>query len=312
MAAAALPPGIVGAQQAALPVIGFLHSGASEQNVRRVALFRKGLAEAGFVEGENVAIEFRWASGQNARLSELAAELIARQAAVIVTLSSTPAALAAKAATSTTPIFFLITDPPVELGLVSSLNRPAGNATGIVTLGVELVAKRLELLHELVPGAATVSVLLDPTHPSTKPVSAMAQAAAAKLGVQLRTLEVVTDREIEAAFLTLKRGDALLVATTPSFFVRRAQIVALAARQAVPVIYDNAEYGGLISYGANVGSLWQQAGVGVARILKGVKPTDLPVEQPTIFEMVVNMKTANALGLAVPPSILSRADEVIE
>jgi putative ABC transport system substrate-binding protein len=212
------------AQQSAMPVIGFLHSGSPEPNARRVAGFRKGLSEAGFVEGKNVAIEFRWAQGKDDKLPELAADLIRQRVAVIATLSSTAAAVAAKAATSTIPIYFLIADPPDELGLVASLNRPGGNATGITTLAAELAAKRLSLLHELVPKAAGMAVLLKPSHPSAKAVTASLQATARTLGVQLDVLAASDDREIEQAYVALKPGVALLVATDPFFFVRRAQL----------------------------------------------------------------------------------------
>ena len=294
-----------------MPVIGFLHSGSPEPNARRLAGFRKGLSDAGLVEGKNVAIEFRWAQGKDERLPELAADLIRQRVAVIATLSSTTAAVAAKAATSAIPIYFLVADPPVELGLVSSLNRPGGNATGITTLA----AKRLGLLRELAPQAKTMAVLLKPSHPSAKAVTQSLQATARTLEVPLDVLEASTDREIEDAYSTLKPGAALLVATDPFFFVRRAQLVALSARHTVPAIYDSREFaeaGGLMSYGPNHVNLWAQAGTYVARILKGEKPSDLPVTQAALFEMVINLKAAKALGLAVPPSMLALADEVIE
>ena len=303
------------AQPAAMPVIGFLHSGSPEQNVKRVASLRKGLSTAGFVEGKNVAIEFRWASGQNDRLPELTADLIRRQVALIATLSSTPAAVAAKAATNTIPIVFLIADPPVELGLVASFNRPGGNATGFITLNVELAAKRLGLLREVAPKATTVAALLNPGHPSFKPVSDLLKATAGPLGVQLQILQASTDGEIEAAYLALKPGGALLVATDPFFFTRRAQIVALSARHAVPAVYDSLDYanaGGLISYGTDIENLWEQAGVTIGRILKGEKPADLPVAQPTKFVLAINVKTAKTLGLEIPSKLLFTADEVIE
>jgi putative ABC transport system substrate-binding protein len=294
-----------------MPVIGFLHSGSPEPNARRLAGFRKGLSDAGLVEGKNVAIEFRWAQGKDERLPELAADLIRQRVAVIATLSSTTAAVAAKAATSAIPIYFLVADPPVELGLVSSLNRPGGNATGITTLA----AKRLGLLRELAPQAKTMAVLLKPSHPSAKAVTQSLQATARTLEVPLDVLEASTDREIEDAYSTLKPGAALLVATDPFFFVRRAQLVALSARHTVPAIYDSREFaeaGGLMSYGPNHVNLWAQAGTYVARILKGEKPSDLPVTQAALFEMVINLKAAKPLGLAVPPSMLALADEVIE
>jgi putative ABC transport system substrate-binding protein len=306
---------LVAHAQAAMPVIGFLHSGSPEPNARRLAGFRKGLSDAGLVEGKNVAIEFRWAQGKDDRLPELAAELIRQRVAVIATLSSTTAAVAAKAATSTIPIYFLIADPPVELGLVTSLNRPGGNATGITTLAAELAAKRLSLLRELVPQAASMAALIKPSHPSAKPVTQSLQTTARTLGVQLNVLEASSDHEIEAAYAALKPRAALLVATDPFFFVRRAQLVALSARHAVPTIYDSREFaeaGGLMSYGPNHVNLWAQAGTYVARILRGEKPSDLPVTQAALFEMVINLKAAKPLGVAVPPSMLALADEVIE
>jgi putative ABC transport system substrate-binding protein len=303
------------AQQSPMPVIGFLHSGSPEPNARRLAGFRKGLSEAGFVEGKNVAIEFRWSQGQDAKLPELAADLIGKRVAVIATLSSTVAAVAAKAATSTVPIYFLIADPPVQLGLVTSLNRPGGNATGITTLAAEVAAKRFSLLRELVPQATSMAVLVKPSHPSTKPVTASLQEAARTLGVQLAVLEASTDREIEEALRALKPGAALLVGTDPFFFTRRAQLAALAARHAVPTIYDSREFaeaGGFSSYGPNHAALWQQAGVSVSRILKGEKPGDLPVVQAATFETVFNLKAAKALGLEIPAKLLFTADEAIE
>ncbi len=313
-AAAAWPLG-ARAQQAALPVIGFLHGGAAGPNARRLAGFRKGLSEAGFVEGRNVAIEFRWADGKNDRLAELATDLVQRRVAVITALSSTVAAVAAKKVTSTVPIYFLIADPPVELGLVTSLNRPGGNATGIITLAAEVAAKRFSLLRELAPQATSMAALMQPSHPSTKPVTASLQAAARKLEVQLDVLEASTDAEIEKAFLALKPGVPLLVGTDPFFFSRRAQIVALAARRPVPAIYDSREFaeaGGLMSYGPNHVSLWQEAGTYVARILKGEKPAELPVAQATKFELTLNVKAAKALGLAISDRVMALADEVIE
>jgi putative ABC transport system substrate-binding protein len=312
---AASVPFAARAQQSAMPAIGFLHSASPEPNAKRLAGFLKGLREAGFIDGQNVAIEYRWAAGQNARLPELAADLTGRKVAVIATLSSTPATLAAKAATATIPVFFLIAEDPVELGLVASLNRPGGNVTGISSQNVELVAKRLSLLRELAPQAGNVAALLNSGNPNAKPVSKMLQAAAATLGVQLNVLEASTDAEIEAAFLSLKPGSALLVGTDPSFFARRASLVALAARCAVPAMYDNRESpdaGGLMSYGQNTEISWEQAGRYVGRILKGERPADLPVVQPTKFEFVINLKTAKALGLIVPPTLLARADEIIE
>jgi putative tryptophan/tyrosine transport system substrate-binding protein len=303
------------AQQPAMPVIGFLHGGSAGPNARRLAGFRKGLNEAGFVEGQNVAIEFRWADGKGDRLAELAADLIRKRVAVITTLSSTVAAIAAKKATSTIPIYFLIADPPVELGLVESLNRPGGNATGIITLAAEVAAKRFSLLRELVPQSSSMAALVQPSHPSTKPVIASLQMAARRLEVQLDVLEASIDSEIEAAYRALKPGVPLLVGTDPFFFTIRAQLAALSARHAVPTIYDSREFaeaGGLISYGPNHVSLWEQAGTYVGRILKGEKTAGLPVMQASKFELVINAKAAKGLGLSIPPSLLATADEMIE
>ena len=311
---AAIMPLAARAQQA-MRVLGFLHSSSPGGFGAQLAALRQVLKEGGFEEGRNIAIEFRWAEGKNERLADMAADLIEKRVAVIATLSSTTAAVAAKKATSTIPIYFLIADPPVELGLVTSLNRPGGNATGIITLAAEVAAKRFSLLRELVPQAAGMAALVQPSHPSTKPVIANLQAAARTLGVRLDVLEAGTDREIEQAYLALKPGVPLLVGTDPFFFSRRAQLVALAARRPVPAIYDSREFaeaGGLISYGPNHVGLWQEAGSYVGRILRGEKPAELPVAQATKFEMVINLKTANALGLEVPPMLLARADEVIE
>jgi putative tryptophan/tyrosine transport system substrate-binding protein len=314
---AAAWPGVAPGQQAALPVIGFLHSGTSQQNANRLIGFRKGLSDAGFAENQNVTIEYRWADGQNGRLPELAADLVRRKVAVIVAVSSQPATLAAKAATATIPIVFTWPGDPIAAGLVASLNRPGGNATGIGTLNDELAAKRLGLLRELVPKAAAIFVLFNPADPSAEAMSRDLQARARALGVQLQLLYAGTDGEIDAAFATLvaKSGGALLVNADPFFFIRRAQITALAARHAVPAIYYDREFavsGGLISYGTDLPRAWGQAGQYVARILKGENPAELPVAQPTKFELVINLKTAKTLGLAVPPTLLATADEVIE
>jgi putative tryptophan/tyrosine transport system substrate-binding protein len=313
-AGAVIAPFDAGAQQA-LPVIGFLHSGSPEPNARRLAGFRKGLADAGLEEGKNITVEYRWAMGQNDRLAELAADLVNRNVAAIATLSSTVAAVAAKRATSTNPIYFLIADPPVELGLVTALNRPGGNATGITTLAAELAAKRLSLLSELLPQTGEAAVLLQPTHPSAGAVTQSLQATARTLGMTLSVLEARNDAEIEAAYSAVKPGAGLLVATDPFFFIRRAQLIALSVRHRLPTIYDSREFaeaGGLMSYGPNHVQLWAQAATHIARILKGEKPANLPVTQASIFEMVVNMKAATALALDVPAAVLTRADELIE
>ena len=305
------------AQQPPMPVVGFLHSTSPETNVSRVAAFRKGLTETGYVESRNVAIEFRWAAGQDDQLPELAADLIRRRVAVIAPPGSTPAALAAKAATATIPIVFAIGADPIALGLVASLNRPGGNVTGISFQTVELVAKRLELLRELAPRATRFVALVNPDVPFTDAVVKDLQASGASLGLPVEILHARTGREIDAAFATLvqKPDIALLVGPGVFFFQRRAQIVTLAARHALPAIYGAREFsdiGGLISYGPNIVDACQRAGVYAGRILKGEKPADLPVQQPTKFELVVNLNTAKALGLTVPDKLLALADEVIE
>jgi putative tryptophan/tyrosine transport system substrate-binding protein len=303
--------------QLAMPVIGFLHSGSPEPWANRVAAFRKGLGKAGYVEGQNVAIEFRWAAGQNDRLPDLAADLIRRRVAVIATLGSTPAALAAKAATTTIPIVFGVGTDPVAMGLVASLNRPGSNATGMSFQNVELTAKQLGMLRELAPGANRFAALVTPNTAYTDAVVKDLQASALPLGLPIEILRAGTGREIDAAFANLvqKPGGALLVPADVFFTNRRAQIVTLAARHAVPTIYstrDLAEAGGLMSYGPNLADVYEQTGIYVGRVLKGEKPADLPVVQPTKFELVVNLNTARALGLEVPAKLLALADEVIE
>jgi putative ABC transport system substrate-binding protein len=314
--AAVAQPFAARAQQA-MPLIGFLHAASAEPNAKRLASFTKGLAEAGFVAGQNVAIEFRWADGQPARLPTLAADLVRRRVSVIATLSSNAATAAAKAATTTIPIVFQVGADPVEMGLVESLNRPGGNATGISNLNAELVAKRLALLRELAPQSTTIGGLLNPINPSTGQVVRDLQAAARRLGMQFDVLRAGTEAEISAAFSTIaqKPGSMLLVNTDALFLARRGQLVTLAAHHAVPTIYYNREYvvdGGLISYGTDSMATWRQAGGYVGRILKGEKPADLPVAQPAKFELVINLKTAKALGLTVPQALLVAADEVIE
>jgi putative ABC transport system substrate-binding protein len=303
--------------QQATPVIGFLHSGTAEQNANRLVGFQKDLADAGFVDGKNLTIEYRWANGQASQLPELAADLVRREVSVIVAVSSQPATLAAKAATSSIPIVFTWPGDPVAAGLARSLNRPGGNATGIGTLNDELAAKRLGLLRETVPQATPISVLFNPADPSAEAMSKDLQTHARKLGVQLELVYAGSDSEIDAAFASLasKPGGALLVNADPFFFIRRTRITALAARHKIPAVYYDREFavgGGLMTYGTNLPTMWGQAGSYVARILKGEKPGDLPVAQPTKFELVINLKTAKALGLAMPDRVLALADEVIE
>jgi putative tryptophan/tyrosine transport system substrate-binding protein len=312
---AMIVPRGLSAQQKAMPVIGFLGFG-SPGPVRApyLAAFRQGLSEAGYIEGQNLAIEYRWAEGNPDRLPALAADLVGRKVDVIVTQGGTLPALTAKGATSTIPIVFAGGDP-VEQGLVSSFARPGGNLTGFTFFLVELVPKRLELLSELVPEARVIALLVNPRGPSSW-LGDVQQAARTK-GVQLPILKAATGSEIDAAFASLVElhAGALLVGPDPFFSDRREQLVTLASRHALPTSYECRESvvaGGLISYGPSLTAAYRQVGIYVGKILKGAKPADLPVQQPTTFELVVNLKTAKALGLTVPPSILARADEVIE
>ncbi len=306
------------AQQPALPVIGFLHSASAAAYAAPLAAFRKGLSEAGYVEGQNVAIEYRWAEGQNDRLPALAAELVRRRVAVIVTPGSTAATLAAQAATATIPIVFIIGANPVKIGLVASLNRPGGNATGINDFGVEIGAKRLGLLHELLPGAARFGVLVNPDNPFiTESFVTELQMAASAIGRQIEVVAASTNGDIDTAFATLvkKRADALLISPDALFVTRRVQLIMLAVHHTLPALYHRrelAEAGGLMSYGSDLSDQYRQTGLYVSRILKGEKPAEIPVQLPTKFEFVINLQTAKTIGLDIPPTLLARADEVIE
>ena len=306
------------AQQQGTPVIGFLHSGSAQTYSHLVAAFRKGLIEAGFIEGQNVAVEYRWSEGHNDRLASLAVELVRQQVAVIVTPGSTAATLAAKGATSTIPIVFLSAVDPVKTGLVAALNRPGGNVTGISDIGLELVAKRLGILHELLPRAARFAVLVNPDNPAvTETFVSEAQTAASAIGRQIEVIPASTNRDIDSAFATLvrKQTDAFLISTDALFVTRRVQLVTLAARHAMPAMYfrrEFAEAGGLMSYGSNLADQFRLNGIYAGRILKGEKPAEMPVQLPTKFEFVVNLQTAKSLGIEVPPTLLARADEVIE
>src|SRR5262245_23489777 len=300
-----------------MPGVGFLHLGSPEPVAPNVAAFRQGLKEAGFVEGRNVAIEYRWARGQYDRLPALAADLVRRQVTVIAACSTSAPGLAAKAATSTIPIVFQTGGDPVQDGLVTSMNRPGRNVTGVSRLAVTLAPKRLELLRELSPRATVIGVLVNPTNPRSELVVQQIEDAARALGLRLHLLKVATEGELDGAFASLVQlgVGALLVAQEPSYFRWREQIIALAARHAIPATYGQREYaaaGGLMSYDASVADSFRQVGVYVGRILKGEKPADLPVMQPTKFELVLNLKTAKALGLQVPDRLLALADEVIE
>src|SRR5215831_10510726 len=306
-------PSGVRAQQKAMPVIGYL--GASSPGPALMAAFRQGLSEIGCVEGQNVAIEYRLAEGHYDRLPALAADLVGRKVDVIAA-STTPSALAAKSATSTIPIVFAAVGDPVATGLVAGYARPGGNLTGFSNLAVGLTPKRLELLSELVPQAGVIALLVNPNIPTPERIREMQEAAGVK-GVQLLILKAGTESEIDAAFATLVElhAGAVVINLDPFFWSRREQLVALAARHAAPAIYEwreAAAAGGLISYGTSLTGVWRQFGIYTGKILKGAKPADLPVQQPTAFELVVNLTTAQALGLTVPPSILARADEVIE
>jgi putative ABC transport system substrate-binding protein len=315
---AAAWPVTASAQQAALPVIGLLDPRSPDALVDRLRGFRRGLNERGFVEGENVAIESRWADNRMDRLPELAADLVRRQVAVIVTPGGLASALAAKAATTAIPIVFVVADDPVKLGLVASLARPDGNLTGINFFTGELTAKRLELLRELMPAATRVAVLVNPANPANADTASREAGTAARaIGVQIQIFNATTSREISAAFATFgnERPDAVLVGLDPFFNSRRVQLVQLATRYGLPTSYparDFVEAGGLISYGANIADAWRQAGIYVGRILKGAKPAELPVMQSSRFELVVNSETARMLGVTLPPTLLARADEVIE
>jgi len=316
-AASLLPGGTSRAQQKAMPVIGFLSSGSAGKWVSQVAGFRRGLNESGFIDGQNVTIDFRWAEGRYDRLPGLAADLVGRNVNVIATSGGRAAALAAKGATSTIPIVFETGGDAVADGLVASFARPGGNLTGATILTAELNPKRFELLRELVPQAGVIAILVNPDNPSAERVVRDVGEAARLNGVQLHILKASTESEIDAAFASLVQRPvgSLLVGNDPFFFSRRESLVALALRYAVPAMYEWREFvalGGLISYGASLTGIYYQSGTYVGQILKGAKPADLPVQQPTQFELVVNLKTAKALGLTIPPSILSRADEVIE
>ncbi len=305
------------AQQTALPVIGFLSSGSLGPIVEFVAAFKRGLGQAGYVEGQNVAIEYRFAEGRYQRLPTLAADLAKSRVAVITSVGGTVVALAAKASTRTIPIVFLIGDDPIKVGLVASFNQPEGNITGISQIAAELGAKRLELLHELLPQASTVSFLVNPGNPNAEADTKEIQAAAHTMHLGVRVINASSEREIDSAFSILARDrvKALIVSNDSLFTLRRERIVSLAMHDAVPAIYAFREYviaDGLMSYGPSLVDAYQQLGLYTGRILKGEKPADLPIQQPTKFELVINRKTANALGLDVPASFYWRADEVIE
>jgi putative ABC transport system substrate-binding protein len=315
-AAAAWPLAAV-AQRPTIPIIGFISSGSQQSDVWRVAAFRGGLSETGYIEGHNVVGEFRWAHDQYDRLPALAVELARSQPAVMVAVGGPAAALPAKAASTTVPVVFAIAGDPVKLGLVASINRPGGNATGVSTVFSSVVAKQFEILHEMIPRATVIGCLVNPKNPNAVTGTREAQEAARALGLSLHFVNASTEREIDTAFAVLvqERVDALVIVTDPLFNSWPNQLAALGARHALPAIYPYREYaaaGGLISYGGNLTEPWYLAGAYTGRILKGEKAADLPVQQTTKVTLVINLKTAKSLGLTIPPTLLARADEVIE
>jgi putative ABC transport system substrate-binding protein len=305
------------AQQAAMPVIGFVNGGSADAFARPLAAFRKGLSETGYIDGQNVAVEYHWLEGQYDRLQALMADLVRRHVAVIATPDQMAAAIAAKTATATIPIVFGIGDDPVKVGLVASLARPGGNATGINFFNTEVLAKRLALLHELVPKAVRVAVLLNPANPAWEVTLREVQEAARVIGLEIHVLNASTSREIDAAFASIAhyRPDALFVAPDTFWSGYRGRLVNLAAQERIQATYSQrpfVEVGGLMSYGTNIAGVFHQIGIYSGRILKGDKPADLPVQQVTKLELVINLKTAKALGLTIPETLLATADEVIQ
>ena len=305
------------AQQASMPTVGYLYAGSPGPSAPLIAVFLRSLAETGYVEGQNVRIEYRWAEGHYDRLPELARDLATRQVAVIVTPPSTAAALAAKDATGTIPIVFSVTDDPVKLGLVASLGRPGGNATGVNFFVAELGAKRLGLLHELLPAASRFGLLVNPNNANTEFVTMDVRAAASAIGVQIDVVHARDGREIEGAFAEIVRNkpDALLIGPDSVFQNRRILLATLTARHAIPAVFavrEFADAGGLMSYGTSLSEVYTHLGLYTGRVLKGTKVADLPVVQSTKFELIINLPTARALGLEIPPALLARADEVIE
>jgi putative ABC transport system substrate-binding protein len=306
------------AQQPAIPVVGYLDAGSPTGSAHFVAAFREGLSKSGHFEGKNITVEYRWADGHNDRLRELAADLVRRRVTVIATPGSTAAALAAKTMTTTIPIIFTTGADPIAAGLVPTMNRPGGNVTGVATLNLEVGPKRLELLHELIPSARIIALLVNPTNPVlTEPLSRDAQTAARALGLKLHVLHARDEGEIGAAFLALGglQAGGLVIGSDQFFNSRSAQIAALALQHSVPTVYQYREFtaaGGLASYGASLTEAFQLAGIYTGRILNGEKPSDLPIQQSTKLELILNLKTARALRLTVPPTLLASADEVIE
>jgi len=306
------------AQQSAMPVVGILAVASPEDNAVRLRAFREGLRVAGYVEGQNVNIQYRWAEAHTDRLAELAAQLVHNQVSVLVAAGGTPSALTAKAATASIPIVFGTGADPVDVGLVASLNRPGGNVTGVTSLNMEVAPKRLELLHELLPSVTTMALLVNPAVPALAgPVSRLSQAAAQSLGLQLHVVYASSDRDFDAVFekLTQLRAGALVIGPDNLFSTHSKQLAALAVRHALPAVYGFRQFaaaGGLMSYGSSETEFYRLVGTYVGRVLKGDKPADLPVQQSTKVELIINLKTAHALGLEIPPTLLARADEVIE
>jgi putative tryptophan/tyrosine transport system substrate-binding protein len=316
--AAAMWPLAARAQQAALPLVGFVHAGSPDTAARYLAAFRRSLNDLGYVEGQNVTVEYHWLEGHYDRLPALMDDLVRRQATVIAAVGSTQVALAAKAATATIPIVFAVSEDPVQLGLVASLARPDSNATGINFFQTEVTAKRLRLLHDLIPKAVRIAVLVDPANTSTAETTLQdVREAAPTIGLQIQVLNAATIGEIDGAFATIarERPDAVFVAPDTFFASRAAQLAILAAREKIPTSYWNRDIvaaGGLMSYGTDLADAFRQVGIYTGNILKGAKPADLPVVQSTKFEFVINLKTAKSLGLEIPPTLLALADDVIE
>ncbi len=316
-AAGALPLGARAQQSAAaaMPVIGFLHGGSQAPYAQMASAFRKGLSETGFDEGRNVVIEYRWADGNYDRLPGLAEELVNRRVTILYTSGGSVSALAAKDAARGVPIVFTMGSDPVKVGLVASLNRPGGNATGVTLITADLEAKRLELLRQLLPSLTVVAALINPSNPNAEDVTNYLQSAAKALGLEVRLLHAASEAQLDAVLGNLPRANAMLVGNDPFFVSQRAKIIAAAARNSLPAIYQSREFpasGGLASYGSNLAEMYRKSGVYVGQVLKGIKPSDLPVQQPTKFELVINLKTAKALGLELPATLLASADEVIE
>ena len=304
------------AQQAsAVPVVGFLHGGSQAPFAQMVSAFRKGLSETGFDDGRNVVIEYRWADGNYDRLPGLADELVNRRIAVLYTSGGSVSALAAKDAARGIPIVFVMGSDPVKVGLVSSLSRPGGNATGVTLFTVELEAKRLEILRQLLPSLTVVAALINPSNPNAEDVTTYLQSAAKALGLETRLLQAATETQLDAVLDNLPKVGAMLVGNDPFFVSQRAKIIAAAARNSLPAIYQSRDFpasGGLASYGSNLADMYRKSGVYVGQVLKGIKPSDLPVQQPTTFELVINLRTAKALVLELPTTLLASADEVID